>query len=234
MPAMLVEGHWRDTGVCRWGTLVLANNLTLQHLGELRGRPVYARSGERLGTLECVLYDDDTGRAGWIGIRRGPIRRRLRLAPAGGAAMREDGIRIAYSAAMIDSAPRPKKGDIDGTRMALYRHYHLSYPGVSYPIASAANGAGPMAWKPRGSVSLKKWVETREEKRRVNVRRETVRIHRVPVYQPVEGVELGAQEVSITLFDEEPLVRTTVVAKERVTLDKERPAEGKHGNRQTA
>ncbi|MEX0781162.1 MAG: PRC and DUF2382 domain-containing protein [Dehalococcoidia bacterium] len=202
---------------------MLANNLSLQHLTELRGRPVYARSGERLGTLSSVLYDDETGRAGWLGIRKGPFRRRIRLAPAGGAALREDGVRLPYSAAMVDSAPRPTKGDIASTRMALYRHYHLSFPGTSYPTALPANGAGiSPTWNPRGAVRLKTWVETRHEKQRVPVQREVLRIHRERVYQPVDGVELGAQEVTITLFDEEPVITTKIVAKERIRVDKER------------
>jgi stress response protein YsnF len=83
-------------------------------------------------------------------------------------------------------------------------------------------------------VSLKKWVETREEKRRVAMNRETLRIQRVPVYQPVEGVELGTQEVNVTLFDEEPMITKTVVAKERISLQKDRPGEAQHGSRQTA
>jgi sporulation protein YlmC with PRC-barrel domain len=206
---------------------VLANNLSLHHLMELRGRPVYARSGERLGTMECILYDDDTGRAGWIGIRRGPVRRRIRLAPAGGAAMREDGIRVPYSAALVDSAPRPKKGDALATRVALYRHYHLSFPGESYPISPRINGTGASTRTPKGAVSLKKWVETHRERRRVPLRREVLRIHREPVYLPVDGVELGAQEVTITLFDEEPVVTTRVVAKERITMDKDREPRSK-------
>lgn len=211
-----------ETGVRRWGTAVLAHNLTLQHLVQLRGRPVYARSGERLGTLDSVLYDDDTGRAGWIGIRKGHLRRRVRLVPAGGAAMREDGIRVPFSAAMVDSAPRPQNGDAAATRTALYRHYHLSFPGASYPVAVTADGAGETSWKPQGAISLRKWVETRHENRRVPMTREFLRIDRQPVYEPVDGVELGAQEVTITLFDEEPVVTTRVVAKERIKMDKER------------
>ncbi len=198
---------------------MLANNLSLRQLAELRGRPVFARSGERIGKLSAVLYDDESGRAGWIGIRRGPVRRRLKLAPAGGAALRESGIRLPYSAAMVDSAPRPRRGDGDATRMALYRHYHLSYPGYSYPTARTADpDAIVRDALPRGAVRLRRWLESREEAHRVTVEREVLVVRRRSVFEPIDGVALGSQSVEITLMADEPVVSTRVVGKERITV----------------
>ncbi len=198
---------------------MLANNLSLLKLAELRGRPVFSRSGERIGRLAAVLHDDESGRAGWIGIRRGPIRRRLKLAPAGGAALRETGIRIPYSAAMVEAAPRAKRRSGDATRMALYRHYHLSYPGYSYPVARLADDDAVVRdGIPRGSIRLRRWLESREERRRVTVGREVLVVRRQPVFEPIEGVELGSQAVELVLMEEEPVVTKRVVAKEHVTV----------------
>jgi hypothetical protein len=198
---------------------MLANNLSLQQLAELRGRPVFARSGERIGTLAAVLYDDESGRAGWIGIRKGPVRRRLKLAPAGGIALRETGIRIPYSAAMVEAAPRAKRGSGEAIRMALYRHYHLSYPGYSYPVAKHADDDAVVHQElPHGAVRLRRWLESSEERRRVTVEREVLIVRRQPVFEPVDGVELGVQTAELTLVDEEPVVSTRVVARERVTV----------------
>jgi hypothetical protein len=180
---------------------------------------VFARSGERIGKLSAVLYDDESGRAGWVGIKRGFLWRRLKLAPAGGAALREGGIRLPYSAAMVDSAPRTRRGDPDATRMALYRHYHLSYPGYSYPTAITPDDDAIIRDElPRGAVRLRRWLESREERRTVTVEREVVVVRRQLMFEPIDGVELGSQSVEMMLMEEEPIVSKRVVGKERVVV----------------
>lgn len=206
-----------DPEFAGWGPTVLANNLSLRQLAELRGRPVFARSGERIGKLSAVLYDDDSGRAGWIGIRRG-LWRRPRLAPAGGAALRESGIRLPYSAALVDAAPRHHRGDPEATRIALYRHYHLSYPGQSYPAALPQAPAPLDNELPAGAIRLRRWLESKERPLRVPVEREVLVMTRQPIFEPVDEVELGAQSVELVLTDVESVVSTRVVAKERVLL----------------
>jgi hypothetical protein len=101
--------------------------------------------------------------------------------------------------------------------MALYRHYHLSYPGYSYPVARQGDEVVHRALPP-GSVRLRRWLESREEQRRVTVEREILVVRRQPVFEPIEGVELGAQRAELTLMDDEPVVTTRIVARERVTI----------------
>ena len=206
---------------------MLSHDLSLDRLEQLRGRPVYARAGERVGRIERVLYDDELGPGGWLAIRRGVLRRRTLLAPAGGISLREDGVRLRYPAPLVDAAPDIRRNDIEATRRALYHHYRLAYPG---PVVSGTTNPPPAALskapvrararRRAGAVTLRSWVETKHERRYVALRRESIVVSRQPVDEPLSTHELGSQEVTITLFDEEPVVVTELHAKERIKVSK--------------
>ncbi|MBK7723303.1 MAG: PRC and DUF2382 domain-containing protein [Austwickia sp.] len=77
-----------------------------------------------------------------------------------------------------------------------------------------------------GRVRLRKYVVTEEKTVTVPVQREEVRLETEPI-QPgeVDAGVIGEDEVSVTLYEERPVVEKTVVAKERVGLGKETLAE---------
>jgi len=72
-----------------------------------------------------------------------------------------------------------------------------------------------------GRVRLRKWVETEPVSANVDLERETVHVHREAINQPVSGADIGEQEIETTLRREEPVVEKSVVARERVSLDKD-------------
>jgi uncharacterized protein (TIGR02271 family) len=72
-----------------------------------------------------------------------------------------------------------------------------------------------------GRVRLRKWVETEPVEADVSLERETVHLNREPINQPVSGAEIGEQTIETTLRAEEPVVDKQVVARERVSLDKD-------------
>ena len=72
-----------------------------------------------------------------------------------------------------------------------------------------------------GRVRLRKWVETVPVQEDVEVRRETARVEREPIEQPVSGAEIGEEEVEVPLRSEEPVAEKTAVARERVRLEKD-------------
>ena len=72
-----------------------------------------------------------------------------------------------------------------------------------------------------GRVRLRKWVETEPVAAEVELEHEVVHVVREPVDVPVEGVELGEQEIEVPVYAEQPEVEKEVVAKERVLLDKD-------------
>ncbi|UDY37601.1 YsnF/AvaK domain-containing protein [Dermatobacter hominis] len=80
--------------------------------------------------------------------------------------------------------------------------------------------------KQTGKVRLRKWVETEHQTVTVPIRKEKVRLEREPITDAnvdaaMDGPELSEEEHEIVLSEEEPVVDTKVVPKERVRLDKD-------------
>lgn len=80
-----------------------------------------------------------------------------------------------------------------------------------------------------GRVRLRKYVVTEQQTITVPVRREEVRLERVPIGEDeggaVEGLEIGEAEYEIVLHEERPVVTTEVHAVERVRLSTEQVTE---------
>ena len=73
-----------------------------------------------------------------------------------------------------------------------------------------------------GGVRLKKWVETEQEQVTVPTRKERVSVERVPVSEGTTTTgELGEDEVSVPVMEEEVVVEKKPVAKEEVRVSKE-------------
>ncbi len=70
-----------------------------------------------------------------------------------------------------------------------------------------------------GRARLRKWVETEPVQMDVELKRETARVTREPVDQPVSGAEIGDEQVEVTLREERPVVQKQAVAKERIGLE---------------
>ena len=80
---------------------------------------------------------------------------------------------------------------------------------------------------PRGQAGVRKRVVTEQQHRTVPVEREELRVHREPI-RPGEGeghgdgdAEMSADERTIELREEQPVVDKRVVPKERVRIGKE-------------
>lgn len=74
---------------------------------------------------------------------------------------------------------------------------------------------------PAGRVRLRKWVETEPVAVDVHLQRETAHVRREPIDQPVEGVQVGEEEIEVELAAEEPIVEKQTVAKERLVVEKD-------------
>ena len=72
-----------------------------------------------------------------------------------------------------------------------------------------------------GRMNVRKRVRTEREQVRVPKRREEVTIDRVPVNEPARGAEIGEDEVSVPVVEEEVIVDKQPVVKEEVRVRKE-------------
>ena len=72
-----------------------------------------------------------------------------------------------------------------------------------------------------GSMRIRKRVRTERERLEVPVRREEVRIERVPVSEEITGAEIGEEEVVVPVTETEVVVSKRPVVKEEIRIHKD-------------
>ena len=221
----------------------MQNPMTLEQLSETRGTDVVDAQGTKIGTVEEIFYDEQTGQPEWIGIGTGFFGTKRVLVPIQGANFGGDGVQVPYSKDQVSGSP-----DIDGdfvdqdTERELYSYYGISYSeersDTVLPEGGAPSGGGMPAGEASvtrseeelrvgkrqveaGQVRLRKWVETEPVSADVQLERETVRVERQPINEPVSGAEIGEDQIEVPLRAEEAVVQKEAVARERITLDKD-------------
>jgi uncharacterized protein (TIGR02271 family) len=168
------------------------------------------------------------------------------LVPVHGATATSDGVTVGYARDLVEDSP-----DIDGdeisadTEQRLHAHYGVGPHGVRRDSTQGERGYDidrqtgvenadersmtrseeelRVGKRPvdAGSVRLRKWVETEPVQASINLTRETVRVDREPIDEVVTGAEIGEQTIEVLLRDEEAVVDKQVVARERISLDKD-------------
>ncbi len=216
--------------------------VTMDELMEARGADVYSSDGEKIGSVEEIFVDEETNQPEWIGLGTGFLGTKRTLVPVQGAERREDGFYVPYSKDQVKETPEIDSDEISQeTEAGLYSHYGLGYserrsetglPEGSPPTGGTAIGEEDVVRTEEelrvgkreteaGRARLRKWVETEPVETDVELRRETARVTREPVDQPVSGAEIGEQDVDVALRQEEAVVQKEAVAKERIGLEKD-------------
>jgi uncharacterized protein (TIGR02271 family) len=218
----------------------MGNELTMQELAEMRGLPVYAMDGDKIGEVEEIFYDESTNRPEWIGIGTGFFSTKRVLVPVEGADYSQDGLTVRYSKEQVKNSP-----DIDSDEISQETEEELySYYGLAYSERRSETGL-PEAGRERlddadaavtrseeelqvgkrdveaGRARLRKWVETEPVEMDVELKRETARVTREPIDRAVSDAEIGETEVEVPLREEEAVVQKQTVAKERVGLERD-------------
>jgi len=223
----------------------MPGTMTMNELTSAQGRAVYSTDGEKLGSVEEIFVDEETNEPEWIGLGTGFFGKKRVVIPVQGADMREDGVYVPYSKDQVKATPDIDSDEISQeTEARLYEHYGLSYserrsdtglpegaPGGTQAPRGTAGEADVVRTEEElrvgkreteaGRARLRKWVETEPVEADVELQRETARVTREPIEQPVSGAEIGEQEVEVPLRQEEPVVQKETVAKERIGLEKD-------------
>jgi sporulation protein YlmC with PRC-barrel domain len=218
------------------------SEMTLESLGAMYGANVYDSTGEKIGAVEEIFYDDRTQRPEWIGIGTGFFGTKRVLVPVHGSTFDGDAVTVPYDKEQVKSSP-----DIDADVIAPDMEADLSAyygvpaadagaldQGLGRDVDSAGDAAGGQATVTRseeelhvgkreaeaGAARLRKWVETEPVEADVELRRETARVVRERVDEPVSGVEVGDEAIEVTLMEERPVIAKETVAKERIRIEK--------------
>jgi len=112
-------------------------DLSVDKLLEMRGKPVYDRAGEKIGSIEDIYVDDETREPEWLGLGTGFLGMKHAIVPLIEASLREDGIAVPYEKDKIEDAPDADGDDISGEKEAeLVRYYAI---GTQQPQRAAGH-----------------------------------------------------------------------------------------------
>ena len=215
--------------------------MTLESLNEMRGAAVYDSAGEKIGSVEEIFYDEQTNQPEWIGIGTGFFGTKRVLVPVEGASVGGDGVRLQLDKETVKNSPDVDSDEISQeAERELYSYYGIQYSERRSETVLPEGRAEGMQTREQGDVvrteeelqvgkreqeagraRLRKWVETEPAAMDVDLQRETARVTREPIDQPVSDAEIGEQEVEVTLREQQPVVQKQTVAKERIGLEKD-------------
>jgi uncharacterized protein (TIGR02271 family) len=198
---------------------------------EWRGRNVVDQEGAKVGRLEEIYLDQQTGSPEWMLIHTGLFGTKASFAPLAGARIDDDDVRIGYSKQEVKDAPSVEPdGELSQAEEArLYAHYGLDYSESTTDDAMTRSEEElrvGTAKRERGRARLKKYVVTDEVTQTVPVQREEVRVEREPITdanrdRATDGPDISEEEHEVVLHEEEVVTEKRAVPKERVRLDKE-------------
>jgi uncharacterized protein (TIGR02271 family) len=213
------------------------------------GRTLVDRDGSRIGRIDAIYLDDQTGQPEWALVNTGLFGTKASFVPLAQATQTDQDVGVPYDKQLVKDAPRvdPDQHLSEAEERRLWRHYGLDY---DRPTRRRATGpdtverdtSGPTTddamtrseeelrvgttSRERGRVRLRKYVTTEQVQQTVPVQRERVRVEREPISDAnldaaTSGPELSEAEHEVILREEEPVVEKRVVPRERVRLDKD-------------
>lgn len=221
------------------------------------GHDLVDDDGDRIGRIEDIYVDEDTGVPEWVAVTTGLFGTRTSFVPLRGCASDGDVLVAPWDKATVKDAPN---AEADGAlseeeEARLYQHYGLPYSeersgsglpeGGTAPTATGDTDPGDRARlsddamtrseeelrvaterHEAGRVRLRKWVETEHQTITVPIRKEKAKLVTEPITDAnrdaaMSGPEITEGEHEIVLSEEEAVVDTRVVPKERVRLETE-------------
>jgi uncharacterized protein (TIGR02271 family) len=213
------------------------------------GRTMVDRDGDRVGTIDAIYLDDQTGQPEWALVNTGLFGTKASFVPLTQATPTGEEVRVPYDKQLVKDAPRidPDRHLSEAEERQLWRHYGLDYDRTTRRPATGRDTVGRdtsgpttdeamtrseeelrvgTAQRERGRVRLRKYVTTEQVQQTVPVRRERVRVEREPITDAnldaaTSGPEISEEEHEVVLREEEPVVEKRVVPRERVRLDKD-------------
>lgn len=221
--------------------------ITREQIPAVLDHPVYDARGNKIGDARHVFLDDATGEPEWVSVKTGLFGTSESFVPIHEASLVEDHLEVPYPKDKVKEAPNVDV-DAGGHLSEQEEHRLYEYYGIDWDAAwqQAQTGTGQtgtgQATAPEdamtrseeemhvgierreaGRVRLRKYVVTEEQQQTVPVRHEEVRVEREPITDANRGEALSGPEISeaeheVTLHEEEPVVETRAVPKERVRL----------------
>jgi uncharacterized protein (TIGR02271 family) len=213
------------------------------------GRTLLDREGSRIGRIDAIYLDDQTGQPEWALVNTGLFGTKSSFVPLAQAFQSDHDVVVPYDKQLVNDAPRidPDGHLSQAEEQQLWRHYGFDYDRTLRRRTTGRDAVGRDTSEPttddamtrseeelrvgtsqreRGRVRLRKYVTTEQVQQTVPVQRERVRVEREPITDAnldaaTSGSEISEDEHEVILREEEPVVEKRVVPRERVRLDKD-------------
>jgi uncharacterized protein (TIGR02271 family) len=100
-----------------------------EEITQLRGATLVDRDGGKIGSIDEIYADQDTGKPEWMAVRTGLFGTRLTFVPLVEAQRDGDQVRVPYDKAQVKDAPNvDPDGELSQDEEAnLYSHYGIEY-----------------------------------------------------------------------------------------------------------
>jgi uncharacterized protein (TIGR02271 family) len=213
---------------------------TRSAVAEWRGRTAVDSDGGKIGSIDDIYMDTQTGKPEWLAVKTGLFGSKVSFVPIAGASDADGDVRLPYDKQQVKDAPT---ADADGAlsqdeEASLYRHYGLDYaeahsdsglPEGQGREAVGRDTSGPTTddamtrseeelrvgktQRERGRARLRKYVVTEEVQKTVPVQREEVRVER----EPITDANVGDAKAGPAISEEEHEV---VLHEEEVVTEK--------------
>ena len=112
-----------------------------------RGRELVDPQGNKIGTIEDIYLDDETGQPEWLAVRTGMFGMRQSFVPVAGASVQGESVVSRWDKATVKDAPN---ADADGAlsqeeEERLYDHYGMGYSETRSDSGLPEGGTGTTA-----------------------------------------------------------------------------------------
>jgi uncharacterized protein (TIGR02271 family) len=178
-----------------------------EEITRLRGATLVDSEGSKIGSIDEIYADQETGKPEWMAVRTGLFGTRLTFVPLAEAQTTGDEVRVPYDKSQVKDAPNV---DPDGElsqdeESRLYAHYGLQYGEQRSDSGLPEGGTGTVGHdvsgpttddamtrseeelhvgtskREAGRARLRKWIETEPVSTTVQTSHEEARIEREPI-----------------------------------------------------
>jgi len=219
-----------------------------QELLTFRGHDLKDRDGDKIGKIEEIYEDTDTGAPEWALVNTGLFGSKSTFVPLRDASITGDELRVPYEKSQVKDAPGI---DTDGAlshdeERRLYDHYGLDWSTSQSDSQLPEGGAGTVghdvsgpttdqamtrseeelkvgtAKREAGRARLRKYVVTENVTETVPVSREEVRVEREPITDANVGNAMDGPAISEEEHEVTLHAERPVVEKEAVPVERVR------------
>ena len=196
---------------------------TQSAVAEWRSRNAVDSDGDKIGTIDEIYMDTETGKPEWLAVKTGLFGSKVSFVPIAEASDADGDVRLPYNKQQVKDAPNAEAdGELSQDEEAgLYRHYGLDFSEARsdsrLPRAKGRKPLGRDASGPTtddamtrseeelrvgktsresGRARLRKYVVTEQVEQTVPVQREEVRLEREPITDANVGDATAGTEIS--------------------------------------